>query len=51
MTPEERERMNLLCSALPTRKTPHIFDQLVKEPGELLEARHDRMQLERKKPS
>jgi hypothetical protein len=52
MKPQERERMNWLCSRIADEKDPLIFDQLVEELNDLLEAKHERIHPEhRAKPS
>jgi hypothetical protein len=43
MTPEERERMNSLCTRIQEEKDPNKFDGLVRELNELLEAKHERI--------
>jgi hypothetical protein len=43
MTPEERERMNLLCLRIQDEKDPQTFDRLVRELNELLEVKHGRI--------
>lgn len=48
MTPEERERMQQLFQRITVEKDPEIFDQLVKELNDLLEARHARIHPEQK---
>lgn len=48
MTSEERERMNWLCQRIADEKDPDIFDQLVEELNDLLEAKHERIHLEHK---
>jgi hypothetical protein len=51
MTPEERERMNYLCQRIQEEKDPKIFDELVRELDELMEAKHERIHPEhRTKP-
>ena len=41
MTPEEEKRMNQLCRLIEAEKDPAVFDQLVQELNQLLEA-HER---------
>jgi hypothetical protein len=43
MTPEERERMQSLCQRISKEHDPQIFDQLVVELNDLLEAKHKRI--------
>ena len=43
MTPEEREKMNDLCTKIQTEKNPEIFDDLVRQLNELLEIKHGRI--------
>ena len=43
MSPEERSEMNYLCEKIATEKDGPIFDRLVKELLELLEAKHKRI--------
>jgi len=38
MTPEEEFRMNELCSRIQQESNPSVFDKLVQELNELLEA-------------
>ena len=48
MTPEEREKMNDICTRIQTEKNPKTFDQLVQELNELLEIKHERIHPEHK---
>lgn len=48
MTPKERERMNWLCNRIQDEKDPKVFDQLVRELSDLLEAKHERIHPEHK---
>jgi len=48
MTPEEREKMNDLCTRIQSEKNPKTFDQLVQELNELLEIKHERIHPEHK---
>jgi hypothetical protein len=48
MTPEEREKMGELCRRIQIEKNPKIFDQLVRELNDLLEAEHERIHPEHK---
>ena len=48
MTPEERERMQYLCKRIEVEKDPQIFDQLVIELNNLIEAKHGRIHPEHK---
>jgi hypothetical protein len=48
MTPDERERMNELCSKIATEKDPDTFDKLVKELNDLIEHKHERIHPEHK---
>jgi hypothetical protein len=41
MTPEERERMNWLCSKIQTETDPNTFGKLVRELDALLEKEED----------
>ena len=43
MTPEERTRMNFLCKRIQEEHDPKIFDDLVVELNDLLEAKHGRI--------
>ena len=43
MTPEEREKMNSLCTRIQTEKEPETFDKLVKELNDLIELKHERI--------
>jgi hypothetical protein len=43
MTPEERERMNVLCSRIAEEKDPILFNELVRQLSELLEKKHRRI--------
>jgi hypothetical protein len=43
MTPEEREKMNDLCTRIQTEKDPQIFDQLVHDLDELVEIKHEQI--------
>jgi hypothetical protein len=48
MTAEERERMLELCKRIAEEKDPEIFDTLVGELNNLLEAKHQRIHPEHK---
>jgi hypothetical protein len=48
MTPEEREKMNELCTKIQTEKNPEIFDSLVRELNDLIEIKHERIHTEHK---
>ena len=48
MTPEEREKMHMLCQRIATEKDPATFDKLVKELNDLLEVKHERIHPEHK---
>jgi hypothetical protein len=48
MTPEERDKMNDLCTRIQSEKNPKTFDQLVRELNELLEIKHERIHPEHK---
>jgi hypothetical protein len=43
MKADERDRMNFLCQRIQDEKDPNIFDALVQELNELLEAKHERI--------
>jgi len=43
MTPDEIERMNVLCARIQIEKDPKTFDALVLELNELLEVKHERI--------
>ncbi|HEX3819367.1 MAG TPA: hypothetical protein VHW45_03510 [Candidatus Sulfotelmatobacter sp.] len=43
MTPDEREKMHILCERIATEKDPKTFDKLVKELNDLLEQKHERV--------
>jgi hypothetical protein len=43
MTPEERKRMNWLCTQIQEERDPKRFDQLITELNELLAARESRI--------
>jgi hypothetical protein len=51
VTPDERERMNDLCRRIMDEKDPLKFDQLTAELNDLLEAKHQRIHPEHKKPN
>jgi hypothetical protein len=38
MTPDERERMAILCQRIATEKNPEIFNNLVRQLNDLLES-------------
>jgi hypothetical protein len=40
MTPEELERMNWLCNRIQEEKEPGVFDKLVAELNDHIEAKH-----------
>ena len=48
MTPEERHKMNELCTRIQTEKDPQTFDSLVQELNELMESKHERIHPEHK---
>jgi hypothetical protein len=48
MTPEERDRMNWLCTKIQEEKDPKVFDALVDELNALLEVKHERIHPEHK---
>lgn len=48
MNAEERKRMNWLCLRIQEEKDPNIFDELVRELNDLLEAKHERIHPEHK---
>jgi hypothetical protein len=41
MTQDERERVNWLCARIQEEKDSKIFDELVRELNNLLEAKHE----------
>jgi hypothetical protein len=43
MTPEERERMNWLCSRIADEKDPSLFQKLLRELNELKEKKRQRI--------
>lgn len=43
MTPDERERMAILCERIAKEKDPDIFDKLVRELNDLLALKRGRM--------
>jgi hypothetical protein len=49
MTPDERERMAILCERIATEQDPTKFDDLVQDLNDLLEAKHGRIHPEHKK--
>ena len=51
MTPEERDRMDLLCKVIQSEKDPKKFDQYVLELNALLDANYERIPPEDKKPT
>ena len=51
MTPDERERLQYLCSRLQEEDEPITFDGLVRELNDLLEVKHERLHLEHTKRS
>ena len=51
MTPEERERVQYLCSRLQEEDQPITFDGLVRELNDLPEVKHERLHLEHTKQS
>jgi hypothetical protein len=52
MTPDERERMAILCQRIATEKNPETFDNLVQELNDLLEIKRNRIRPEdRTKPT
>jgi len=51
MTPDERERMAILCQRIATEKNPESFDNLVQELNDLLDIKRQRIRPEdRTKP-
>ncbi len=48
MTPEERQRMNWLCTRIQEEKDPNTFDQLVHELNDLIADKHERIHPEHK---
>jgi hypothetical protein len=46
--PEEREKMDQLCTRIQNEKNPQIFDQLVRELNDLIEIKHERIHQEHK---
>lgn len=48
MTPDEREKMNSLCIRIQNEKSPEVFDDLVKQLNDLIEAKHERIHPEHK---
>jgi len=48
MTPDERERMAILCQRIATEQNPESFDKLVQELNDLLEIKHRRIHPEHK---
>jgi hypothetical protein len=48
VTPDERERMAILCQRIATEKNPEKFDKLVAELTDLLELKHRRIHPEHK---
>jgi hypothetical protein len=51
MTPDERERMAILCERIATAQDPDQFDKLVEELNDLLELKHARIHPEHKPKS
>jgi hypothetical protein len=43
MTPDERERMAILCQRIATEKNPEIFNNLVQQLNDLLEIKRKRI--------
>ena len=43
MTPEERDRMNRICVRIQEERDPEVFDRLVDQLEELLEAKQERI--------
>ncbi|MFZ1010364.1 MAG: hypothetical protein WAN65_26230 [Candidatus Sulfotelmatobacter sp.] len=43
MTPDERERMAILCQRIATEQNPESFDKLVQELNDLLELKRKRI--------
>jgi hypothetical protein len=41
MTPEERERLDWLCTRIQEEQDPKIFDNLIRALSELLERKHE----------
>jgi hypothetical protein len=50
MTPEERQRMELLCAQIAVEKEHDKFLALVKELNDLLERKEHRLETEPQKP-
>lgn len=48
MTPDERETMNQICIRIQTEKNPQVFEELIRQLNELLDAKRDRIDPERK---
>ncbi len=48
MTPDERERMAILCERIATEQDPKKFDQLIQDLNDLLERKHERIHPEHK---
>jgi hypothetical protein len=48
MTPEERKKMNEICTRIQNEKNPQLFDQLVRELNDLIEIKHERIHPEHK---
>jgi hypothetical protein len=43
LTPEERDRMNSICKRIQEEKDPAVFDELVRQLNDLIEAKYDRI--------
>jgi hypothetical protein len=48
MTPDEREKMHILCQRIATEKDPDRFDKLIKELNDLFDGKHERLRPELK---
>jgi hypothetical protein len=46
VTPEELERMNWLCNRIQEENEPEVFDKLVAELNNHIEAKHERINAE-----
>lgn len=43
MTPEERDRMNAICQRIQEEKNPAVFDELVRQLNDLIDAKYGRI--------
>jgi hypothetical protein len=48
MTPDERERMAILCERIAKEQDPKKFDELIRDLNDLLELKHQRIHPEHK---